>query len=150
MLSARRPRSNPVHHLIGTAAGWGGNPDKDAAYASGSPAKNDGKTVYRMKVPAKVPVDAFWSISVYNAKGYFEKNSDNAYSVNSITGKKDADGGVSIQFGGCDGKVPNCLPITRGLELCGTHVPAKGRNSQREMEVSRGATSQSMTSGSRM
>ena len=105
---------NPVHHLIGTASGWGGNPDKDAAYASGVPAKNDGKTVYRMKVPAQVPVDAFWSISVYNAKGYFEKNSDNAYSVNSITAKKDADGGVSIQFGGCDGKVPNCLPITEG------------------------------------
>ena len=105
---------NPIHHLIGTASGWGGNPDKDAAYAGGNPAKNDGKTVYKMKVPAKVPVDAFWSISVYNDKGFFEKNSDNAYSVNSITGKKDADGGVSIQFGGCDGKVPNCLPITAG------------------------------------
>ncbi len=105
---------NPIHHLIGTASGWGGNPDKDAAYASGVPAKSDGKTVYKMKVPAQVPVDAFWSISVYNDKGFFEKNSDNAYSVNSITGKKDADGGVSIQFGGCDGKVPNCLPITEG------------------------------------
>lgn len=105
---------NPIHHLIGTAAGWGGNPDKDAAYAGGNPAKNDGKTVYKMKVPAQVPVDAFWSISVYNAKGYFEKNSDNAYSVNNLTAKKDSDGGVSIQFGGCDGKVPNCLPITEG------------------------------------
>ena len=105
---------NPIHHLIGTASGWGGNPDKDAAYAGGNPAKNDGKTVYKMKVPAQVPVDAFWSISVYNDKGFFEKNSENAYSVNSITGKKDADGGVSIQFGGCDGKVPNCLPITAG------------------------------------
>ena len=76
---------DPVRHLIGTAAGWGGNPDKDAAYAGASPAKNDGKTVYTMKVPAQVPVDAFWSISVYNAKGFFEKNSDNAYSVNNIT-----------------------------------------------------------------
>ena len=105
---------NPIHHLIGTAAGWGGNPDKDAAYDGATPAKNDGKTVYKMKVPAQVPVDAFWSISVYNAKGFFEKNSGNAYSVNNITAKKDADGGVSIQFGGCDGKVPNCLPITEG------------------------------------
>lgn len=105
---------NPIHHLIGTASGWGGNPDKDAAYASGNPAKNDGKTVYKMKVPAQVPVEAFWSISVYNAKGFFEKNSDNAYSVNSITGKKDADGGVTIQFGGCDGKVANCLPTPEG------------------------------------
>lgn len=105
---------NPIHHLIGTASGWGGNPDKDAAYASANLEKNDGKTVYKMKVPAQVPVDAFWSVSVYNAKGFFEKNTDNAYSVNNVTAKKDADGGVSIQFGGCDGKVPNCLPISDG------------------------------------
>lgn len=105
---------DPVHHLIGTASGWGGNPDKDAAYAGAAPAKNDGKTVYKMKVPAKVPVDAFWSISVYNAKGFFEKNAANAYSVNNITAKKDADGGVTIQFGGCDGKIANCIPITEG------------------------------------
>jgi hypothetical protein len=76
---------NPIHHLIGTASGWGGNPDRDAAYSGASPAKNDGKTVYKVKVPAQVPVDAFWSVSVYNAKGFFEKNSDNAYSVNNIT-----------------------------------------------------------------
>lgn len=105
---------DPIHHLIGTAAGWGGNPDKDASYRGMSPAKNDGKTVYRLKVPAKVPVDAFWSISVYNAKGFFEKNALNAYSVNSITGRKDADGGVTVQFGGCDGQVANCLPTPEG------------------------------------
>lgn len=74
--------------------------------------KDAGK--HKLKVPAEVPVDAFWSVSVYNAKGFFEKNAENAYSVNNITAKKDADGGVSIQFGGCDGKVPNCLPITDG------------------------------------
>jgi hypothetical protein len=105
---------DPVHHLIGTASGWGGNPDKDAAYAGAALAKNDGKTVYKLKVPAKVPVDAFWSISVYNAKGFFEKNPYNAYSVNNITAKKDGDGGVTIQFGGCDGKIANCIPITEG------------------------------------
>jgi hypothetical protein len=31
---------DPIKHLIGTAAGWGGNPDKDASYASFAPAKN--------------------------------------------------------------------------------------------------------------
>lgn len=25
---------DPIRHLIGTAAGWGGNPDKDASYES--------------------------------------------------------------------------------------------------------------------
>jgi hypothetical protein len=110
----RKGQVDPVKHLIGTAAGWGGNPDKDASYASFSPPKNDGKTVYKLIVPRNVPVDAFWSISLYNAKGFFEKNSYDAYSVNDITAKRNADGSVTIQFGGCDGKIANCLPIMEG------------------------------------
>jgi hypothetical protein len=51
---------------------------------------------------------------VYNAKGYFEKNEYDAYSVNNITAQKNNDGTVTVQFGGCDGKVPNCLPISHG------------------------------------
>ena len=61
-----------------------------------------------------VPVDGFWSISVYNADGYFVKNSQNAYTLNNITAKPSADGSYLIQFGGCDGKTPNCLPIMAG------------------------------------
>ena len=105
---------DPVRHLIATAAGWGGNPDKDATYLSFAPAKNDGTTVYKIHVPAAVPVDAFWSISLYDAQGYFEKNKYNAYPLNDITGTKNADGSVDVQFGGCDGKIPNCLPIMNG------------------------------------
>jgi hypothetical protein len=108
-----RAEVDPVQHLIGTAAGWGGNPDRDATYLGFSPAKDDGNTVYKLTVK-DVPVDAFWSVSVYNAAGYFEKNPFNAYSLNNITAKKDADGAVTIQFGGCDGKIPNCLPIMKG------------------------------------
>ncbi|HEX7919627.1 MAG TPA: DUF1214 domain-containing protein, partial [Bradyrhizobium sp.] len=104
---------DPVRHLIGTAAGWGGNPDKDASYLSITPAKNDGATVYKLTVK-DVPVDAFWSISVYDAKGYFEKNPYDAYTLNNITAKKSADGSIAIQFGGCDGKIPNCLPTMKG------------------------------------
>jgi hypothetical protein len=108
-----RDQVDPVRHLVGTATGWGGNPEKDAMYLTVVPSRNDGTTTYRMKVK-DVPVDAFWSISVYNAKGYFEKNQHNAYTLNNMTAKKDADGSVTIQFGGCDGKIPNCLPITPG------------------------------------
>ncbi|UGY24368.1 DUF1254 domain-containing protein [Bradyrhizobium septentrionale] len=104
---------DPVRHLIATAAGWGGNPDKDASYLSITPTRNDGTTVYKLAV-RDVPVDAFWSISVYNAKGYFEKNPYDAYTLNNITAKKSADGSIAIQFGGCDGKLPNCLPIMKG------------------------------------
>jgi hypothetical protein len=104
---------DPVRHLIGTAAGWGGNPDKDATYLSFAPKGNDGKAIYSLQV-GDVPVEAFWSVSVYNAKGYFEKNDLDAYTLNSITAKKSDDGMVRIQFGGCDGKIANCLPITPG------------------------------------
>ena len=47
--------------------------------------------------------DGFWSVTVYNA-----------YSINSITSKKGTDGAIDIQFGGCDGEIPNCLPIMKG------------------------------------
>jgi hypothetical protein len=108
-----RQNVDPVRHLIGTAMGWGGNPDKDAIYLNVTPERNDGTTVYKLDVK-DVPVNAFWSVSVYNAKGYFEKNKFNAYTVNNITAKTNANDSVAIQFGSCDGKVPNCLPITKG------------------------------------
>ena len=99
--------------MIGTAFAFGGNPEKDALYLNVTPSKNDGTTVHRLIV-GKVPVDAFWSISVYNAEGHFQKNTFDAYALNNITAKKEADGTVPVQFGGCDGKIPNCLPIMSG------------------------------------
>jgi len=108
-----KQQTDPVMHLIGAAAGWGGNPDRDAKYENMRVPNNDGVHAYKVTV-GKVPVDGFWSISVYNAKGYFEKNAYDAYSVNNITAQKNADGTVTVQFGGCDGTIPNCLPITKG------------------------------------
>jgi hypothetical protein len=61
-----------------------------------------------------VPIDGFWSVSLYNAKGCFEQNQYNANAPNNITAKKDTDGSVTVQFGGCDGKIPNCLPTMPG------------------------------------
>ncbi len=104
---------DPIRHLVATAAAWGGNPDKDATYLNVTPTKNDGTTIYTLKVK-DVPVDAFWSVSVYNAEGYFQKNSYNAYTLNNLTAQRSSDGSIAIQFGGCDGKVPNCLPTTKG------------------------------------
>ena len=103
---------DPVRHLIGTAIAWGGNPEKDAIYLNVTPKENDGKTIYRLTVK-DVPVDAFWSISVYNAKGYFEPNKENAYTLNNLTAKKNDDGSFTVQFGG-EGNTPNCLPIPPG------------------------------------
>ena len=104
---------DPIQHLVSAAATWGGNPRKDAIYLNFTPPKNDGNTIYKLSVK-DVPVDGFWSISLYNADGYFQKNDLNAYSLNNITSKKSADGSANIQFGGCDGKITNCLPTMPG------------------------------------
>ena len=108
----RKGEVDPVQHLIGTAAGWGGNPPTAALYAGAEPEQNDGKTVYRLTVK-DVPVDGFWSISVYNKDGYFEKNARDAYTVNNVTAKPNADGSVTIHFGG-DASAPNAIAIMPG------------------------------------
>jgi hypothetical protein len=105
----RKADVDPISHLIGTAAGWGGNPAEAARYFPVYPKTNDGKTVHKLTVK-DVPVDGFWSLSVYNGKGYFEQNDLNAYSVNNLTAKPNADGSVTVQFGGCQKETLNCLP----------------------------------------
>jgi hypothetical protein len=113
MFGANRNQVDPVKHLIGSAMLWGGFPEKDALYLPITPVRNDGKTVYKLTV-GDVPVDGFWSLTVYNREGYLQPNKDNVYSVNSLTAKKGSDGSVTIQFGSCDGKIQNCLAITEG------------------------------------
>ncbi|MGB7976951.1 MAG: DUF1254 domain-containing protein [Roseiarcus sp.] len=108
-----KEKVDPVRHLIGSAVAWGGNPEEDALYLNVTPAHNDGKTIYRLSVK-DVPVDGFWSISVYNDKGYFVANPQNAYSLNNLVAKPAGDGSFTIQFGGCDGVTVNCLPTAPG------------------------------------
>jgi hypothetical protein len=109
----RKDEVDPVRFVIGAAQGWGANPEQEALYLNVVPTRNDGRTVYALDV-REVPVDGFWSISVYDAAGYFQPNPFNAFSLNNITATKNGDGSVSIQFGGCDGTAPNCLPIMEG------------------------------------
>jgi hypothetical protein len=108
----RREDVDPVHHLIGAAAGWGGLPDAEATYVGVSPNLPVGE--YELTVGTDVPVDGFWSISVYNAEGYFEPNRRGAYSVNNITATHDDDGSVTVRFGGDGDPARNSLPITDG------------------------------------
>lgn len=104
---------DPVRHLLGSASAWGGNPEKDAFYLNVTPKRNDGSTVHRLSVK-DVPVDAFWSVSVYDAAGYYQKNPYDAYTLNNLTAKREGNGSVTVQFGGCDGKIANCLPTVPG------------------------------------
>lgn len=109
----KKDEVDPVRYIIGAANGWGANPPNEALYLNINPPKNDGSTIYKLNVK-DVPVDGFWSVSVYNAEGFYEPNDLNAYSLNNITAKKGDDGSVAIQFGGCDGKIANCFPIVKG------------------------------------
>ena len=100
--SAEQPASNAISE-----------PYFGVLYLRVTPSKNDGSTVHRLTVK-DVPVDGFWSISVYNAEGLFVKNPFDIYVLHNITAKKTADGSVAVQFGGCDGKITNCLPTMPG------------------------------------
>ena len=106
------PRSqvDPVRHLLGSAAGWGGLPEQEAFYLNVHPDLPVGE--YHLTV-GDVPVDAFWSVSLYNADGYFQQNDQNSYSLTSITAEPNADGTTTITFGGPPGR-PNSLPIMEG------------------------------------
>jgi hypothetical protein len=104
---------DPVAHLVGTAVGWGANPREAAEYLFGGVPKNDGTTAYELTV-SDVPVDGFWSITVYNTKGFMEKNDLGVNALNSVTAKAGPDGAHTIQFGGCAPTVANCIPVMDG------------------------------------
>lgn len=102
---------DPIRRLYGTAGGWGGNAEKDAIYVNQIAPNQDGKQAYTLTL-GKVPVDGFWSVTVYNAKGYYEEPLS-AVSVNSVTAKPNKDGTTTIRFGG-DPKAANFLSIVPG------------------------------------
>jgi hypothetical protein len=108
--AGKRGEVDEVKHLLVTAAGWGALPDSEARYIPVLPDKPVGQ--YSLTI-ANVPVDGFWSVSVYNEDGFFEPNDRNAYSVNNLTATKNDDGSVTVHFGGDDDR-PNLIPITEG------------------------------------
>jgi hypothetical protein len=63
-----------------------------------------------------VPVDAFWSVSIYNARGLFEPNEKNLYTVNSVTGQPNADGSVTVNLVASAGgdAPPNAIETPQG------------------------------------
>jgi hypothetical protein len=101
----------PVDFLLGSAAGWGGLPVKEALYVNVEPGLPVG--TYELTVK-DVPVSGFWSISLYDKEGYFKENDLDAYSLNDLTARKNADGSYTIRFGGCTASTENCLPIMDG------------------------------------
>ncbi|HBS49030.1 MAG TPA: hypothetical protein DEA05_02575 [Rhodobacteraceae bacterium] len=108
----RRDEVDPLGHLIGLA-GWAGQPATTAAAFLDAVELNDGDTPHAVTVK-DVPVDAFWSITVYDAEGYLAPNDLGRNSYNQTSATPNEDGSYTIHFGACeDGRI-NCIPVTPG------------------------------------
>jgi hypothetical protein len=81
------------NHNCGTAVGWGGFTKDQAAYVDYYPTSDAAQTLTLKDVPAK----AFWSITVYDDKGFAVTET---YNINSQFAKTEKDGSVIINFGG--------------------------------------------------
>lgn len=101
---------DPVRHLVGTASAWGGLPEAEAMYLNVDPGLPVG--AYRLRVPADVPADGFWSISLYDSRGYFPDTGQRVH-VSSLTAERDGDGAVTVHLGG-DDDAPNHVPLVDG------------------------------------
>lgn len=97
---------NPVKFLLASVTPFG-FPESEVVFLSRVPDRNDGETPHTLTVQ-DVPVDGFWSITVYNSDWYLEANEYDAYSVNDVTAERNGDGSVTVHFGG-DPDQPNFL-----------------------------------------
>ena len=107
-----KEETDPIKHLIFAAAGWGGMPNKNTIGDLGSVEKNDGSP-HVLNVQKDVPVRAFWSVIVYDADGFIPQNDLGIYSYNNVTAKPNADGSITIHFGGDKDQI-NYIPISEG------------------------------------
>ncbi|WP_423746916.1 DUF1214 domain-containing protein (plasmid) [Haladaptatus sp. SPP-AMP-3] len=105
---------DPVKFFVASPSGWSGPPQpSEALFLQRIPTQNDGQTPYELTVDESVPVDAFWSVTVYNRDLYLEENKYDAYSVNNVTAERADDGSVTIHFGG-DPDQPNFIYTPEG------------------------------------
>ncbi len=113
-----------VSHLrlaAGTKGGWGGPLTSHSAYEAFFVDKNgntlDGSKGNYTVTITEPPVDAFWSVTVYDTKrgGFLHPNDENKYHINNTTAVKNADGTVTFLFKTkCEPGDLNCLEVPDG------------------------------------
>lgn len=105
---------DPVSHLIVTATGWGGLPRTEAAYFSGRAMLGNEDKPHQL-ILSDVPANAFWSITVYNARGFMVPNGlMGVNALNNVNARPSEDGRYRIQLGGCSDTSVNCIPTPEG------------------------------------
>jgi hypothetical protein len=106
-----REEVDPIKQLLAAAYGFGTLPERESLLLTVNPdLPHTGAYVLTVK---DVPVDGFWSLAMYNKDGYFEKNNYESYAVSDQSAEKNADGSITIHFGG-DSRSINYIPLTEG------------------------------------
>ena len=108
-----REEIDPIAHLIVTAVGWGLLPEAEAAYFGGAPVAGHAALPHEL-ILSDVPTNAFWSVTVYNARGFMVANDLGVNAINNVNGVQSADGSYRVQFGDCDENSVNCIPVPEG------------------------------------
>jgi len=105
----------------GTKNGWGGPVTSHSAYETFFTGK-DGKPMIGKNgtytiTTAEPPVDAFWSVTVYDTDrgGFLHPNKDDKYHINNTAAVKNGDGTVTLLFKmNCGKDDQNCLEVPKG------------------------------------
>ncbi|HCR67429.1 MAG: hypothetical protein CMH90_02265 [Oceanicaulis sp.] len=103
--------------------GLGANRAEDAIYPNtdidreGTPLTGDHAYKIRFSPDQTPPVDAFWSVTVYDAQGYLMDTSSGRYTIHSQSDlQRDADGGLTLTFSAepPPSRQSNWLPVRAG------------------------------------
>jgi hypothetical protein len=109
-----------LYHSAGSKVGWGGPATSHSAYESmftdESGETLEGTNGEYVLVTDAPPVNAFWSITVYDSTtGRLHPNEDNRYHINNTTAVKNEDGTVTFRFKvKCEDGDVNCLEVPAG------------------------------------
>ena len=72
-----------------------GLPESEAYYYIETAPREAGHYTFTL---AEVPVDAFWSVTIYNRDGYLEPNPYDSFSINGVTVEAEPDGSVVLNL----------------------------------------------------